>query len=98
MRILHAAQSALEPGYSKIFVYDFILPETGCSLVQAGFDIEMMGMHAGMERTRGQWTRLVEAAGLRIMKFWMPPGGEGEGIVEIELKGNDGSNGDVRAS
>ena len=76
----------MEPGYSKILLYEFILPDIGCSLLQAGFDIQMMGMHAGMERTRAQWTRLLEGEGFRIVKFWMAPGGDGEGIVEAELK------------
>lgn len=76
----------MEPGYSKIILYESILPDGGCSLLQAGMDIYMMGMHAGMERTRTQWTRLLDGEGFRIVKFWMPPGGEGEGIVEAELK------------
>jgi hypothetical protein len=76
----------MEPGYSRLFLYEFILPDTGCSLLQAGFDIQMMGMHAGMERTRAQWTKLLEGEGFRVIKFWMAPEGDGEGIVEAELE------------
>ena len=76
----------MEPGYSKILLSEVILPDTGCSLLQAGLDIQMMGMHAGMERTRAQWKRLLEEEGFRIVKFWMAPGGDGQGVVEAELK------------
>ena len=76
----------MEPGYSKILLSEVILPDTGCSLLQAGLDIQMMGMHAGMERTRAQWKRLLEGEGFRIVKFWMAPGGDGQGVVEAELK------------
>ena len=85
-RILRQAKPAMEPGYSKILLSEVILPDTGCSLLQAGLDIQMMGMHAGMERTRAQWTRLLEGEGFRIVKFWMAPGGDGQGIVEAELE------------
>jgi hypothetical protein len=85
-KILRNAKGAMEPGYSKIFLYEFILPDTDCSLVQAGFDIQMMGMHAGMERTRAQWTKLIEGEGFKAVKFWIPPG-DGEGIIEVELAG-----------
>ena len=78
----------MEPGYSKILLSEAILPDTGCSLLQAGLDIEMMGMHAGMERTRAQWKKLLEGEGFSIVQFWMSPGGDGEGIVEVELKDN----------
>ena len=88
----------MEPGYSKIFLYEFILPDTGCSLLQAGFDIQMMGMHAGMERTRAQWTRLLEGEGFSVVDFWMAPGRDGEGIVEAELKDSTSSSKDIGIS
>ena len=47
----------------------------------------MMSMHAGMERTRSQWTRLLEHEGLRVVEFWLPPERDGEGIIEVELAG-----------
>ncbi|QSZ28599.1 hypothetical protein DSL72_003098 [Monilinia vaccinii-corymbosi] len=84
VQILRNAKPAMERGYSKIFLYEFILPDTGCSLLQAGYDIHMMGMHAGMERTRSQWTSLLENEGFKV-KFWIAPDAENEGIIEIEL-------------
>ena len=76
----------MKPGYSKVFINDIILPDVGCSQLQAYFDIQMMAMHAGMERTRSQWTDLLEKEGFEVIKFWLPPGEDGEGIVEAQLK------------
>ena len=85
-RILRQVKPAMEPGYSKILLSEAILPDTGCSLLGAGLDIQMMGMHAGMERTMAQWKSLLEGEGFRIVKFWTAPGGIGEGVVEAELE------------
>lgn len=76
----------MEPKYSKILLFEAILPDTGCSLLGADLDIQIMGMHAGIERTRAQWKRLLEGEGFRIVKFWIAPGGNGEGVVEAELE------------
>lgn len=75
----------MTPGYSKLLINDYILPDTNCSLFSAGFDLEMMAMHAAMERTQGQWVQLLEQGGFEVVKFWMPPG-DGEEIVEAVLK------------
>lgn len=72
-------------GYSKLFINDIILPDTNCSLLQAGFDINMMAIHAGIERSRDQWSMLLAKAGFEVLQFWLPPG-DGEGIVEAALK------------
>jgi hypothetical protein len=72
-------------GYSKLLLNEFIFPEKGCPLLQVGFDLTMMSMHAGLERTEKQWRNLLEKAGLEVKMFWFPAG-DGEGIVEAELK------------
>lgn len=44
----------------------------------------MLALHSGLERDEGMWKRLVaKVGGLAVRKFWHPPGGEGEGIIEI---------------
>jgi hypothetical protein len=53
-------------------------------LFPAGFDLQMMVMHAAQERTESQWRHLLSSVGLQVAKFWIPPGG-GEGIIEAEL-------------
>jgi len=75
----------MKPGYSKLLLNEFILPDQGCPLFPAGFDLQMMAMHAAQERNESQWKELLEKSGLKLIKFWIPSSG-GEGIVEVELK------------
>ncbi|KAL1603442.1 hypothetical protein SLS60_005029 [Paraconiothyrium brasiliense] len=48
--------------------YDFFTPQTIIA----------------QERTESQWQKLLDIVGLKLVKFWIPPGG-GEGIIEAEL-------------
>lgn len=53
----------------------------------AAFDIDMLALHSGKERDEDMWNRLVDKVqGLKIKRFWPPPGGDGEGIIEIVKK------------
>lgn len=82
--ILSNTIAAMEPGYSKLILNEFIIPNQSSPLFSTGFDLQMMTMHAAQERTETQWKQLLERAGLKLVKFWIPPGG-GEGIIEAEL-------------
>ena len=53
-------------------------------LYPALLDINMMALLNGMERTREQWTTILEAAGLKVVKFWTL-GDAIEGLIEAEL-------------
>ena len=75
----------MKRGYSKLLLNEFILPDRGATLFPTGLDLNMMAMHAGMERTEKQWSLLLEKAGFKIIKFWRPEG-DGEGVVEAMLK------------
>ncbi|MCJ1255477.1 hypothetical protein MMC24_003293 [Lignoscripta atroalba] len=83
--ILRNTASAMKKGYSQILLNELILPDKGCPLFQAGMDLNMMAMHAGMERTQKQWVELLDSAGFEITKFWLAPG-DGEGVIEVVLR------------
>ncbi|KAF1948224.1 O-methyltransferase [Byssothecium circinans] len=83
IRILSHTAAAMKAGYSKLLLNEFILPNQGCPLFPAGFDLQMMAMHAAQERTETQWKELLNKAGLKVIRFWIPPGG-GEGVIEAE--------------
>ena len=77
----------MTPGYSRLILGEFILRNTGTSLLAAGFDLQMMALHSGMERSERQWRVLLEGAGLEVTRVSFPPGnGDGEGIVEAMRK------------
>ncbi|RYP35043.1 hypothetical protein DL768_011019 [Monosporascus sp. mg162] len=84
LEILAHTTAAMTKAYSKLLLNEFILPDQGCPLFLSGFDLQMMTMHAGQERTESQWDALLSKAGLKVNKFWVPENG-GEGIVEAEL-------------
>ncbi|PLB35979.1 uncharacterized protein BDW47DRAFT_119173 [Aspergillus candidus] len=73
-RILRQLAGAMQAGYSKLIIEEFVLADRDCAMLQAI-----------MERSQAQWTRLLELASFRVVKFWSPPG-DGQGIIEAELK------------
>ena len=83
--ILRHLAAAMTKGYSKLLIEEFILPDQGCALLSAVWDVEMMAILSSMERTRDHWRELLDSAGFAIMEFWLPPG-DGQGIVEAMLK------------
>ena len=75
----------MKKGYSRILLNEWILPDTNCPLFPAGMDLNMMALHAGMERTERQWRELLDSAGFEIVNFWYPPG-DGEGVIEAVFR------------
>lgn len=72
-------------GYSKLLISEIVLPTSGASLSSASLDIQMMGLHAGMERSEIQWRKLLDSEGLEIVKIWQLVYG-GESVIEATLK------------
>jgi hypothetical protein len=75
----------MKKGYSTLVIEDFILPVRGCSLLPAMWDMEMMSLLSGIERTERQWQELLTKAGLEVEGFYPPPG-DGTGIIITRLK------------
>ncbi|TVY47936.1 Demethylsterigmatocystin 6-O-methyltransferase [Lachnellula occidentalis] len=83
--ILQHVVKAMEPGYSKLLIFEWILPDTDSPLYPALLDINMMALFSGMERTEIQWRELLGSAGLEVVKFWTI-GKETEGLIEAIRK------------
>ena len=82
--ILANLAPAMKKGYSRLLIYEMLLPPTGASLAQATMDVEMMTLLSGLERTAAGWTKLLEDSGFAIIKLW--PDGRGlETLIEAEL-------------
>ncbi|KAI0544971.1 S-adenosyl-L-methionine-dependent methyltransferase [Xylaria curta] len=85
IKILKNTAMAMTPGYSKLLMSEFVLPATNTPLYPALLDVNMMAVLNGMERTEAQFSALLDAAGLKVVKFWsVAP--EVEGLVEAVLK------------
>ncbi|KAE8353474.1 S-adenosyl-L-methionine-dependent methyltransferase [Aspergillus coremiiformis] len=75
---------AMEYGYSKVIMEEYILPDKNARGVESMTDIAVMIFCSGLERTRQRLTNLLESAGLKVNKFWTREG-YGQGIIEAEL-------------
>ena len=75
----------MKPNFSKLLISEYILPDRDTALFPATLDIQMMGLHAGMERSEKQWRTLLDSAGLKVVKIWQELKG-GEGVIEAMLK------------
>ncbi|KAJ5588152.1 hypothetical protein N7537_010830 [Penicillium hordei] len=83
-QLLVNTKDAMVKGYSKLFIYDIVLPPTGASISQATMDVEMMSLLSASERTQGTWTKLLTDAGFKIVKFWPDPQ-QYEMVIEAEI-------------
>ncbi|KAF3061295.1 Demethylsterigmatocystin 6-O-methyltransferase [Daldinia childiae] len=84
--ILKPVKEAMKPGYSKLILHDSIVPEQGASSYQGMLDLGMMAFNGGLERSERQWRELLEKAGFDIVKVWLPPQYDADGIIEAMLK------------
>ncbi|KAL4961291.1 S-adenosyl-L-methionine-dependent methyltransferase [Aspergillus stella-maris] len=84
VEILRHTAASMKPGYSKVWIIDRVLPETGANKMSAWQDICMMATLGGLERTREQFKQLLSQAGLIITDVTMLP--DGIGLVQAELE------------
>ncbi|KAF5677833.1 hypothetical protein FCIRC_6654 [Fusarium circinatum] len=83
-QLLRNTKDAMTKGYSKLFVYDIVLPPTGASISQTTMDVQMMSLLSASERTKSQWEELLTGAGFKIVKFWPDPQ-RYEMLIEAEI-------------
>jgi len=83
IKILTQLRPGFKTGYSRLLVQSFILPETGCSPIEAMTDINMWSC-CGMERTGSQFKALLEKAGFRILRIVKAEIGP-FGLIEAEM-------------
>ncbi len=74
----------MEPGYSKLFVHELIVPERGATTWVVTQDFNMMTLCATMERTEQQWRQILSNAGLRVVGIYSAADGVSEGLIEAE--------------
>ncbi|MCJ1400517.1 hypothetical protein MMC11_003723 [Xylographa trunciseda] len=91
LKILENTALAMKRGYSKLLMFEWVLPERDVPLFPALLDINLMALLSGMERTEAQWRKLLDSAGFEIVKFWKTSP-DTEGMIEAVLKGEVGSS------
>ncbi|OJI80340.1 hypothetical protein ASPTUDRAFT_937004 [Aspergillus tubingensis CBS 134.48] len=66
---------AMKPGYSRLLVHDHVMPEKDAHPHATAYDLTMMALLAGVERTETQWRDLLSSVGYRVVKVWQSPFG-----------------------
>jgi hypothetical protein len=83
-QILKSIVPAMEKGYSKILINDFVVPDQGAHWAQTCLDCELMSCLGARHRTVGEHTKLYEGAGLKITGIWRHPQSL-DSLIELEL-------------
>ncbi|TVY65553.1 O-methyltransferase asqD [Lachnellula suecica] len=83
--MLKNVAAAMKPGYSKLLIFEWVIPAKSVPLYPALLDINMMAVLNGQERTEEQWIAMLGQAGLEVNKFWKA-GEDSEGLIEVVLK------------
>ncbi|KAJ5951242.1 S-adenosyl-L-methionine-dependent methyltransferase [Penicillium vulpinum] len=81
--------SAMKPGYSKLLIEEFVLPDEGASALLCMLDMALLVFNPGMIRTRTQWTTLLSRVGLELSAIHSADyNDDGLVIIEAELNAN----------
>jgi len=83
--ILEHIKSAMKKGYSKILIYDNIVPDTGASWQMTSLDWMVMAVLASSERTEAHWRELLGSAGLKVAGIWTEVAAAGS-LIEAVLE------------
>ncbi|RKK83174.1 hypothetical protein BFJ69_g2716 [Fusarium oxysporum] len=86
-KILARLAESMKPGYSKLLIFECVIPRTGAYWEATAGDILMMTQLSALERTEDNWYQLIEGSGLnlKIVKFWKCGVASVENLIECEL-------------
>ncbi|KAH9886349.1 S-adenosyl-L-methionine-dependent methyltransferase [Xylariomycetidae sp. FL2044] len=82
--LLSNVREAMEPGYSKLLIYEAVIPPTGASMNQTVMDVHMMSLLSAFERTQASWTKLLTEAGFKTPTYFPDPR-KIETVIETEI-------------
>jgi hypothetical protein len=83
-QILQMLRGALKPGYSRLLIHDHVVPETSAHPHATAYDLTMMVLVAGQERTETEWRILLESVGYKVIQVWRSPLAA-QAIIEADL-------------
>lgn len=84
VRILENVKAAMRRGYSKLLIYEMVIPVMGATSVMTTLDLQLMNCLSGLERTEDQWRRLLSGIGLEIVSISRHPRAV-ESVIEAGL-------------
>jgi hypothetical protein len=84
--LLRNVRAAMTPGYSRLVINDWVVPERSATAFMSVMDLIMMTLAGGEERTEGRFREAVGEAGLVVTGVWRPGDLVSEAVVECEVK------------
>lgn len=76
----------MKPGYSKLIINEWVVPEQGATWYMTAQDLNMMSLFSAMERTEKQWHAMLGKAGFEIVKIYSPNDRVSESVIEAVQK------------
>ncbi|KAF6841062.1 o-methyltransferase [Colletotrichum musicola] len=83
-RILEMQKGAMTPGYSRLLIHDHVDVLGPAKPQAAAFDIQMMALVAGRERSEEDWRSLLGSVGMRFLGVWEREGAA-HCVIEVEV-------------
>lgn len=74
----------MKKGYSKLLLYEVVMPSKGATTMACTMDMSLMSMNSGMERTEAHWKQMLESVGLKIVRIARHKRAV-ESVIEAEL-------------
>jgi hypothetical protein len=84
VRMFEIVKAAMIPGYSKLLIYEIVLPAEGATSLMTTLDLQLMSCVSGLERTEEHWSRLLGQAGFKINNVSKHPRAI-ESVIEAEI-------------
>ncbi len=76
----------MRPGYSRLLIHEHVVGQASDHPHTTAYDLTMMGMVAGKERTEREWRDLVARAGMRVERVWRSDGAV-QAVLEVVVDG-----------
>lgn len=83
-RIFENIKAAMRKGYSKLLIYEIVMPSQGATSLMTSLDLQLMNCTSGFERTEENWNNLLGEVGLKIVGISRHPQAV-ESVIEAEL-------------
>mgnify|MGYP001940348134 CR=1 FL=1 len=84
VRMFEQVRAVFKKGYSKLLIYEVVLPEKGASSLMTTLDLQLMNCTSGLERTESMWRALLAKAGFGITGIWKHKRAV-ESVIEAEM-------------
>ncbi|KAH7080976.1 hypothetical protein FB567DRAFT_571493 [Paraphoma chrysanthemicola] len=85
VRMFEQVKKVFNKGYSKLLIYEVVLPSMGATNMQTMLDLEIMNCTSGVERTEAHWVSLLQQVGFRIVEISRHPRAV-ESVIEADLE------------